>query len=422
MIRGGASLASNATDVAFLSDGADDILRGGSSSSPLITQQHLSVLMMACAMSLHFFGYEFARSATLTLFTSAKSGFASNAALPLVLACVCPASLALLQFYTKFLESHGPRGALRVCAIGCAATLGFFALAIETMTQGSEAGGAGGGPGPALKMTVAGLFVFREAYVQLLATQHWSFMGSVLDSRSGSRWFGPIAGATSASSAIAGYAIGPLVRRMGVCGLLGLTSASLVASGALAEAAYGVAERGGFSPADEHESESKKRGTKKGEENIFSKAGSLFSRVPALKFLFFETLVCQGLSTVLNVTFIATLRKHFPSDKDRASFMGMFYALANLASGVFQFGVIPHVMHLLRPSWVWLSMPSVMVAMCMYQLATQDPGLMLVAGAFMTMKTLEYSIRGVANELIYVPLDFESRYVGKEVIGMLGYR
>lgn len=28
----------------------------------------------------------------------------------------------------------------------------------------------------------------------------------------------------------------------------------------------------------------------------------------------------------------------------------------------------------------------------------------------------------MANELIYVPLDFESRYVGKEVIGMLGYR
>ena len=54
--------------------------------------------------------------------------------------------------------------------------------------------------------------------------------------------------------------------------------------------------------------------------------------------------MCQGLSTVLNVTFIATLRRAFPADKDRASFMGMFYALANLASGVFQFGVIPHVM------------------------------------------------------------------------------
>lgn len=93
------------------------------------------------------------------------------------------------------------------------------------------------------------------------------------------------------------------------------------------------------------------------------------------------------------MTFIATLRRSFPSDADRASFMGMFYALANLASGVFQFGVIPHVMQLLRPAWVWLSMPSVMVAMCGWQLAAKEPGLTLVAGAFMTMKTLEYSIR-----------------------------
>eukprot|EP00518_Triparma_eleuthera_P019289 CAMPEP_0197558296 /NCGR_PEP_ID=MMETSP1320-20131121/18916_1 /TAXON_ID=91990 /ORGANISM="Bolidomonas sp., Strain RCC2347" /LENGTH=181 /DNA_ID=CAMNT_0043119593 /DNA_START=59 /DNA_END=601 /DNA_ORIENTATION=- len=70
-------------------------------------QQSTSVLLMAFAMSLHFFGYEFARSATLTLFTSSLTGFSSNAALPLVLACVCPASLALLQFYTAALDARG---------------------------------------------------------------------------------------------------------------------------------------------------------------------------------------------------------------------------------------------------------------------------------------------------------------------------
>ena len=242
---------------------------------------------MALAMSLHFFGYEFARSATLTLFTSSSTGFESNAALPLVLACVCPASLALLQFYTKALDRAGPRKALRFCAIGCAGVLAAFAVAIKAMSS------AGGPPRGLLKYTVAALFVFREAYVQLLATQHWSFMGSVLTSSAGARWFGPIAGFTSASSAVAGYAIGPSVRKVGVPGLLMLTGGSLVASACLAEGAYSVADKGGFSPADEHEEEARKRsrGTNRGklvEENIFGKAGKLFERVPALKFLFFE--------------------------------------------------------------------------------------------------------------------------------------
>mmetsp|Transcript_15440 Transcript_15440/g.25711 ORF Transcript_15440/g.25711 Transcript_15440/m.25711 type:complete len:102 (+) Transcript_15440:293-598(+) len=38
------------------------------------------------------------------------------------------------------------------------------------------------------------------------------------------------------------------------------------------------------------------------------------------------------------------------------------------------------------------------------------------------MKTLEYSARRMLDELVYVSLDFESRYVGKEVVGVLTYR
>ena len=164
-------------------------------------------------------------------------------------------------------------------------------------------------------------------------------MGSVLNASKGATWFGPIAEASSASSAVAGYTIGPLVQRFGVCGLLVLASISLVASLVFGEVAYEISEKHGFNPADEHFKEKKANkasGKDKNVENIFSKANNLFARVPALKFLFLETLICQGLSTVLNVTFIAKLRRAYPIDKDRAAFMGMFYALANMASGVFQ--------------------------------------------------------------------------------------
>ena len=44
------------------------------------------------------------------------------------------------------------------------------------------------------------------------------------------------------------------------------------------------------------------------------------------------------------------------------------------------------------------------------------------AAAFFSLKTLDYSLRNVVNEMVYQPLDFESRYVGKEVIGVFANR
>jgi ATP/ADP translocase len=51
-----------------------------------------------------------------------------------------------------------------------------------------------------------------------------------------------------------------------------------------------------------------------------------------------------------------------------------------------------------------------------------EPSLNLIALAFLLMKTMEFSVRRMLDEMVYVPLDFESRYLGKEVIGVLGYR
>lgn len=42
----------------------------------------------------------------------------------------------------------------------------------------------------------------------------------------------------------------------------------------------------------------------------------------------------------------------------------------------------------------------------------------LVSGSFLLMKAMEYSIRGVTSEMVYVSLDYESRFLGKEIIGV----
>ena len=264
------------------------IIRGGANSgseliplssivpimNPTTTHHHkiVSVVFMALAMSLHFFGYEFARSATLTLFTSSKTGFTSSISLPLALACVCPASLTLLYVYTACLDKFGPSVALRYTSLLCVSILASFAAIVNSWSKL-------GLSKQTVKYLVGVLFVFREAYVQLLSTQYWSFIGSVLTkqevserserielirqktnkfvwhllrSAQGATWFAPIAGVSSLSSALAGYCLGPMVTRWGLSPLLLTSALSILCSLFFAERAYSMSTKHGFNPCDEH--------------------------------------------------------------------------------------------------------------------------------------------------------------------------
>ena len=49
-------------------------------------------------------------------------------------------------------------------------------------------------------------------------------------------------------------------------------------------------------------------------------------------------------------------------------------------------------------------------------------GLWIAAIAFFVLKSADYSIRNIANEMVYQPLDFDARYLGKEVIGVFANR
>jgi hypothetical protein len=51
-----------------------------------------------------------------------------------------------------------------------------------------------------------------------------------------------------------------------------------------------------------------------------------------------------------------------------------------------------------------------------------DQSLFITALCFFTLKTIDYSIRNVVIELAYTSLNFDSRFLGKEIIGVLGNR
>lgn len=161
---------------------------------------------------------------------------------------------------------------------------------------------------------------------------------------------------------------------------------------------------------------------KEKEKSLIKKASALFGRVPVLKALFMEILAGQGLATLLNVCFVTKLSESLPDDTVRAGWMGKFFASINVVAMCLQFGIIPRIMPFLEPRVLWRFMPVTMVTALSVLCLNEDPSLHLISGCFMLFKVMEFSIRRMLDEMVYVPLDFESRFLGKEIISVFGYR
>jgi ATP/ADP translocase len=435
--RGGAALVASSylTDTTLLHQRGggtkrkDVKLKVQSKSDSLLgistTPEGKSVILMAIAMSLHYFGYSLARPTTVSLFTSATTGYkGSAAAFAFAMAFVSPVSLIMLLGYTRVLEQTKPKGALIASTLFCSAVIIFGALAI-TFSERTNLLIAGI---PAAKFVSGPMFIFRESYVQFLTSQYWAFMASVLTPNQSARWFGPIAGLTSITSAIAGFTVSPLVQLVGQTGILVGTGIMLLASTFFASASYQVAKDNGFEPQEitsKHNHLAKKGSNPNSnspKENMFVKATNLFKRVPVLWALFMEIMASQGLATVLNICFVSRLGTAITNDSDRAGWVGKYFSIINIITMTLQIGILPRLMTFLEPKDLWRVLPILSLPFTFFQALQKDPTLYLVASSLLVIKVSEYSIRRLLDEMIFVPLDFESRFLGKEVLAIFGYR
>jgi ATP/ADP translocase len=294
------------------------------------------------------------------------------------------------------------------------------------------------------------LFVFQNAYVQLLYNQHWAFISSVLTAEEGTKAFAPIAGLGSIGSTLAAGMVSTLVERSGLIGLLYMAGVSFVVSASFADIAFGIARKNGFEPKgdadkqgdedfsneptkpsswDEHDDPISSKSSNMSssvparcftKNNIFQQARTLFLRVPVLGALFFEIIISQCLSSLVNYIYLYKLKTTITDDSLRAGWSGNFYAWVNGTSGVLQFFIIPIMLKMVEAHRIWLLMPSIMLCCTVYQFSNAShSSLFAVSASFFAIKTMEYSLRGAANEMLYVSLDYESRYLGKKVISLV---
>eukprot|EP00535_Pseudo-nitzschia_heimii_P005307 CAMPEP_0197179844 /NCGR_PEP_ID=MMETSP1423-20130617/4660_1 /TAXON_ID=476441 /ORGANISM="Pseudo-nitzschia heimii, Strain UNC1101" /LENGTH=558 /DNA_ID=CAMNT_0042629817 /DNA_START=137 /DNA_END=1813 /DNA_ORIENTATION=+ len=400
---------------------------GNKNDNTNLEKRGKSVAFMALAMACHYLGYSLARPITISFFTSRATGYPdSPGAFPFAMAFVSPASLLLLLAYGSILEKRGPRGALERTTLYCASAILVSSAAIEVAQRTN--GILWKTSIPIVKLISGPLFVFRESYVQLLTSQYWSFMASVLTPNESARWFAPIAGLTSIASVVGGTAVSFLSERLKLSGTLACTGLALLLSMLATGQAYSIAEKNGFSPKPKaHVVKSKKRNrsgqkVEDYEGGLVTKARNLFRRVPVLKALFCEILASQSLATLLNVCFVASVGATIPDDTIRAGWVGNFYALINVFSMTLQFAVLPLLMQYIEPKDLWRLTPLISLSFTTFQAFQKNPTLYAISASLLVMKVSEYSARRMLDEMVYVPLDFESRFLGKEIIGVFGYR
>ena len=409
---------------------------------------------MASAMALHFFGYEFARGSNMALFTSNTLGFgsASGSYYPLAMTFVSPAAMALLLVYGKQLDIYGPRKALRNTTCLCIFMLAISGMAISIMQQNTVLANINLISSWKLSQLVIWIsFVFQNSYAHLLYAQQWSFLGSIFTPTQAGKYYSYIAGLSSVSSMIAGASVSKLVGHVGLSGLLVLAAISLSCTCILEDWAYSLSEKHGFDPSMETKNrpEQKTKANQKQSSTsdddalqqstnnsliIQMKEGiALFRRVPTLGALFFEVLTFQSLSTILNTCLVTRLKDAVTDDAKRASWTGNFYASVNGLSTIFQFLIMPRLSQRMEPKTLWRLMPILPLLCSIAQFfptyavtnrltISSSSALYLIAISFLTAKTVDYSMRNVLAEMAYVPLPFEARYKGKEVIAVFANR
>lgn len=411
--------------------GSDELVSTTSSLIPTdIPAEGKAVILMAISMSLHYFAYSLARPTTLSLFVSSEIGFgkSTKSAFPLAMAFISPVSLLLLMYYGYELNTYGPMKALQHTTFFCSSML----IACSSLITFFQKNNMNILNIPVVKIIVGILFIFRESYVQLITSQMWSFMSSVLTPTQSSKWFSRISALTSFMSIIAGLGLSSLIKNVGLVGVVAFSGVSLILSTFFSKAAYKVANEHGFDPSKEHDKRKQKKqemlevatmnNSNYKEQNMVRKAADLFARVPTLGALFFEIVACQGLSTLINVVFVTKLKESIPDDSLRAGWTGKFFSLVNVFSSILQIGILPFVTPRVEPSLLWRGLPSIMIAILINQSLHAQPSLFIISASLLAMKSLEFSVRRMLDELVYVPLDFESRFIGKEVISVFGYR
>ncbi len=332
-------------------------------------------------------GYEFARSASNTLF---KATFGTRS-LPVVMAMTPIGVLAVLWIYGRLLSELGPRRTLFWTSIGSAGIISLTTYAFNL------------GFAPAIYL----LFIFKEAYVVLLIEQYWSFLNSTAGENQARKYYGPITGIASIGAIAGGLLLSQLAEPLGTIRMPYFAALVLLPAAFFSD--YGYRRAGEFLAGKDAPSSPR--------EHL---GLGVLSRSRMLLLILLVVLTTQVVSAMLGLRFQGILQVEIPDPDKQTAFSGAFFAGLNGVAALLQFVATPLLLKFIPIGVIHIALPIIHISACAALIVT--PSVATSGTAFLLFKAFDYSIFRAAKEILYIPLSFDARYRAKEFIDVFGYR
>ncbi len=258
----------------------------------------------------------------------------------------------------------------------------------------------------------------------LLVEQFWALANSTFSVRGGKKVYGPILLIGGIGAVAGSEVVARLSTTWGSFGVYPLAPLLLIPFGVLMAAAYGrhrplEPDR----PAATNGAKGRGNGEGSASPSAPPRPGGLGFGILASSGFLASIAVVVGLGQVmvaaLDVVFHQELEQAIVGLDARSAYEGRFWGWVNGGSMVLQL-LAPLLLKVMSIPLLHLLIPLTHLVAVGAMMAFG--GLFAAAAAFSWFKVVDYSVFRSCKEVLYVPLDFDSRYRAKMVIDMVIYR
>jgi|GEM_PF-354511 len=147
---------------------------------------------------------------------------------------------------------------------------------------------------------------------------------------------------------------------------------------------------------------------------------TLIKNSKLLRFILLIVLGIQVSSTILDYQFSIYLKETFPVLDLRTEFMGRLFGFVNTINVFLQFFGSIFLLKVIGIRATHLMIPLLLMSNAFMFLIY--PRFNIICAGFGTIKSLDYSIFGIAKEMLYIPLSVEEKFQAKAIIDVFAYR
>lgn len=249
------------------------------------------------------------------------------------------------------------------------------------------------------------LYAWKDIYMVVLVEIYYSFTNTVFPIRT-ARWVYGLFGACAAAGGILGnLSVGPLARQLGTAGALWIVVPGLLIMGA---GAVALARRAGTGVRLDTNEPAR-----------LLHAIRVVRRSRYLLMVVGLIALTQTAITLIDYRFNEIVERAYPSMDARTAVIGQVYAAVNVATITLHTLTGP-ILRLAGVPLVLMALP-LLLGSAVAAFAAM-PRFLTIAVAKVQSKALDYSLFRAGKEILYIPLTYPEKTMGKSVVDILTYR